>query len=396
MGNTNEAYIVSACRSAIGTFLGGLSSLPATKLGALAIKEAITRAGIDPEKVDEVIMGHVVQAGVGQAPARQAMIHGGVTPTAGALTINKVCGSGLKAVILATQAIRLGDADCIIAGGMESMSGTPYVIHGAKGGLKFGDKKLQDSMVLDGLWCSFKNWHMGGAAELTAEKSSITRKEQDEYAFNSHKKAVAAQEAGKFDKEIFPIEIPQRKGDPIIFTKDECPRSKLSIEALAKLRPAFQKDGTVTAGNAPGLNDGSSAVVVVSEKYMKENNLTPLAKVVSYCTAGTPPELLFYSPIYAVRKLCEKMGVGLDHFDLFEANEAFSVQCLADGKELGWDWDKVNINGGAVALGHPIGASGTRILTTLIYALQDRGGKNGLATLCLGGGNAVALSIEMM
>lgn len=396
MANTNEAYIVSACRSAIGTFLGGLSSLPATQLGALAIKEAVKRSGIDPETVNEVIMGQVVQAGVGQAPARQAAIHGGITPSAGALTINKVCGSGLKAVMLATQAIRLGDADCIIAGGMESMSGTPYVLHGAKGGLKFGDKKLQDSMVLDGLWCSFKNWHMGGAAELTADKSNISREEQDEYAYNSHRKAVAAQENGKFDKEIFPIEIPQRKGDPIVFNKDECPRPTISKEALAKLRPAFQKDGTVTAGNAPGLNDGSSAVVVVSEKYMKEHNLKPLARVISYTTAGTPPELLFYSPIYAVQNLCEKMGVKVDHFDLIEANEAFSVQCLADGKELGWDWDKVNVNGGAVALGHPIGASGARILTTLLYALQDRGGKNGLATLCLGGGNAVAMAIEMM
>ncbi len=396
MGNTNEAYIVSACRSAIGTFLGGISSIPATKLGSLAIQEALKRGGIDGEKVDEVIMGHVVQAGVGQAPARQAAIHGGITPTAGCLTINKVCGSGLKAVMLATQAIRLGDADCIIAGGMESMSGTPYVLHGAKGGLKFGDKKLQDSMVLDGLWCSFKNWHMGGAAELTAEKSNISREAQDEYAFNSHQKAVAAQEGGKFDAEIFPIEIPQRKGDPKIFNKDECPRPKISIEALAKLRPAFQKDGTVTAGNAPGLNDGSSVVAVVSEKFMKENNLTPMARVVNYCTAGTPPELLFYAPIYAVQNLCKRMGVGLDHFDLFEANEAFSVQCLADGNELGWDWDKVNVNGGAVALGHPIGASGARILTTLMYALKDRGGKNGLATLCLGGGNAVALAIEMM
>ncbi|MEZ5359048.1 MAG: acetyl-CoA C-acetyltransferase [Candidatus Zixiibacteriota bacterium] len=396
MAHTNEVYIVSACRSAIGTFLGGLSSFPATTLGALAIKEAVKRAGIDPEKVDEVIMGQVVQAGVGQAPARQAAIHGGITPKAGALTINKVCGSGLKAVMLATQAIRLGDAECIIAGGMESMSGTPYVIHGAKAGLKFGDKKLQDSMVLDGLWCSFKNWHMGGAAELTADKSKISREEQDEYAFNSHRKAVAAQEGGKFDKEIFPIEIPQRKGDPVIFKKDECPRGNISMEALAKLKPAFQKDGTVTAGNAPGLNDGSSAVVVVSEKYMKEHNLTPLARVVNYTTAGTPPELLFYSPIYAVQGICEKMGVKVDHFDLIEANEAFSVQCLADGKELGWDWNKVNVNGGAVALGHPIGASGARILTTLMYALKDRGGKNGLATLCLGGGNAVALAIEMM
>lgn len=396
MSNSNHAYIVSACRSAIGTLLGGLSSFTAPQLGALAIKEAVKRAGIDPEKIDEVIMGQVVQGGVGQAPARQAQIHGGVTPKAAALTINKVCGSGLKAAMLATQAIKLGDADCIIAGGMESMSGTPYVIHGAKAGFKFGDRKLQDAMILDGLWCSFKNWHMGGAAELTAEKSKITREEQDEYAFNSHKKAVAAQETGKFDKEIFPIEIPQRKGDPVFFDKDECPRSNISMDGLAKLRSAFVKDGTVTAGNAPGLNDGSSAVVLVSEKYMKENNLTPIARVVDYCTASLEPELLFYAPIHAVNKICGRMGVDVNYFDLIEANEAFSVQCLADGKELGWDWNKVNVNGGAVALGHPIGASGTRVLTTLLYALADRGLKTGLATLCLGGGSAVALSVEMI
>jgi len=396
MSNINEVYIVSACRSAIGTLLGGLSSFTAPQLGALAVKEAVKRAGIDPEKVDEVIMGQVVQAGVGQAPARQAQIHGGVTPKAGAMTINKVCGSGLKAASLATQAIKLGDADCIIAGGMESMSGTPYVLHGAKAGFKFGDRKLQDSMILDGLWCSFKNWHMGGAAELTAEKSNISREEQDEYAFNSHKKAVAAQENGKFDKEIFPIEIPQRKGDPIIFKKDECPRPNISLEGLAKLRPAFQKDGTVTAGNAPGLNDGSSALVLVSEKYMKENSLKPMARVIDYVTASVEPELLFYAPIHAVKKICDRMKVDVDHFDLIEANEAFSVQCLADGKEIGWNWDKVNVHGGAVALGHPIGASGARVLTTLLYALEDRGLKKGLAVLCLGGGSAVAMSVELV
>jgi acetyl-CoA C-acetyltransferase len=395
MSNRNEAYIVSACRSAIGTFLGGLSGFTATQLGALAIKEAVKRAGIDPKKIDEVIMGQVVQAGVGQAPARQAAMKAGVPPEVAVMTINKVCGSGLKAVMLAAQSIRAGDQDCIVAGGMESMSGTPYIIHGAKAGLKFGDKKLQDSMILDGLWCAFKDWHMGNAAELTAQVAKITREEQDEFAYNSHKKAVAAQQSGKFDAEIFPIEIPQKKGDPIQFKKDECPRADISMEALAKLKPAFQKDGTVTAGNAPGLNDGSSACVVVSEKYLKENNLTPMARIIDYCTAGVEPEMLFFSPIHAVRKLCKKMGVDVNHFDLIEANEAFSVQALADGKELGWDWNRVNVHGGAVALGHPIGASGTRVLTTLIYALKDRGKKNGLATLCLGGGHAVALSIEM-
>ncbi|UCD16626.1 MAG: acetyl-CoA C-acetyltransferase [Candidatus Zixiibacteriota bacterium] len=396
MPDRNEAYIVSACRSAIGTFLGGLSSYPATKLGALAIKEAVKRANIDTEKIDEVIMGQVVQAGVGQAPARQAAIHGGIPPHVAVMTINKVCGSGLKAVMLAAQSIRAGDQHCIVAGGMESMSGSPYCLHGAKGGLRFGDKTLQDTMVLDGLWCSFKDWHMGSAAELTGRKSGIGREEQDEFAFNSHKKAVAAQEQGKFKDEIFPIEIPQRKGDPIIFEKDECPRPNVTMEGLAKLRPAFEKDGTVTAGNAPGLNDGSSAAVVVSEKFLKDNNLTPLARVVEYAVAGIEPELLFFAPIYAVRKLCEKMGVDINYFDLIEANEAFSVQALADGKELGWDWDRVNVHGGAVALGHPIGASGARVLTTLIYALKDRGKKKGLATLCLGGGHAVAAAIEMV
>ena len=276
------------------------------------------------------------------------------------------------------------------------MSGTPYILHGAKAGLRFGDKKLQDSMVLDGLWCAFKNWHMGSAAELTSRMANITRQEQDEFAYNSHKKAIAAQQQGKFDAEIFPVEIPQKKGNPVLFKKDECPRPDISMEGLAKLKPAFEKDGTVTAGNAPSLNDGSSATVVVSEKFLKENNLNPLARVVEYTTAGVSPELLFFAPIHAVRKLCGKMGVDINHFDLIEANEAFSVQALADGKELGWDWNRVNVQGGAVALGHPSGASGARILTTLIYALKDRGKKNGLATLCLGGGHAVAMAIEMV
>jgi acetyl-CoA C-acetyltransferase len=285
----------------------------------MAIREAVSRAGIDAAKIDEIIMGQVVQAGVGQAPARQAAINGGIPVEVAALTINKVCGSGLKAVMLATQSIRAGDQDCIVAGGMESMSGTPYILHGAKGGLRFGDKKLQDSMILDGLWCSFKNWHMGIAAELTGQKAGISREEQDEFAFNSHKKAVAAQEGGKFKDEIFPVEVPQRKKDPIIFDKDECPRSNISPEALAKLRPAFQKDGTVTAGNAPGLNDGSSAAVVVSEKFMKENNLTPIARVIDYAVAGVEPEMIFFAPIHAVQKLCDKMGVDVHYFDLIEA-----------------------------------------------------------------------------
>jgi len=396
MPDKNQAFIVSSCRTAIGNFLGGLSKFTATQLGAMVIKEAVKRAGIDPEKIDEVIMGQVVQAGCGQAPGRQAAIHAGIPSHVASMTINKVCGSGLKAVMLGAQSIRAGDQDCIVAGGMESMSGTPYVLHGAKGGLRFGDKKLQDSMVLDGLWCSFKNWHMGSSAELIGRREKIGREEQDEYAFNSHKKAVAAHEQGKFKEEIMPVEIPQRKGDPVIFDRDECPRPKISMEGLARLKPAFEKDGNVTAGNAPGLNDGAAAAVVVSEKYMNDNNLTPLARVVEYAVAGVDPELIFYAPIYAVRKLCKKMGVDVNYFDLIEANEAFSVQALADGKELGWDWNRVNVHGGAVALGHPIGASGARVLATLIYALKDRGLKNGLATLCLGGGHAVAMSIEMV
>ncbi len=396
MSERKEAYIISACRSAIGVLHSGLASFTAPQLGALAIKEAVKRAGINVADVEEVIMGQVVQGGSNQAPARQAAIHGGIPPQAAAMTINKVCGSGLKAVMLAAQSIRAGDQDVIVAGGMESMSNTPLALHGAKRGFKFGHQKLMDIMITDGLWDSFNNFHMGSAAELTRKKSNITREEQDEFAYNSHQKALKAQEAGKFDAEIFPIEVLQRKGDPIIFKKDEGPRLNISLEGLAKLRPAFEKDGTVTAGNAPGLNDGSSAAVVVSESYMKEKGLKPLAKIIDYAVAGTEPADLFYAPIYAVQKLMKKMDVDINHWDLIEANEAFSAQALADGKELGWDWDRVNVHGGAVALGHPIGASGTRILTTLIYALKDRGLKTGMATLCLGGGNAVAMAIEIV
>ena len=396
MAERQEAYIISACRSAIGTLHSGLGSFTGTQLGAFAVQEAVKRSGVNPVDIEEVIMGQVVQGGAGQAPARQAALNGGVPPEAACITINKVCGSGLKAVMLAAQSIRAGDQHVVVAGGMESMSHTPYVIRGAKTGLKFGHQKLEDIMVSDGLWCSFKNWHMGNAAELTGKKAGIGREEQDKFACNSHLKAVAAQKAGKFKAEIFDIAIPQRKGDPVIFNTDECPRADISIEGLAKLKPAFDKEGTVTAGNAPGLNDGSAATVVVSGQYLKAKGLKPLARVIDYAVAGTPPELLFFSPIYAVQKLMKKMNVNINHWDLIEANEAFSVQALADGKELGWDWNKVNVHGGAVALGHPIGASGTRILSTLIYALKDRGGKNGLATLCLGGGNAVAMAIEIV
>jgi acetyl-CoA C-acetyltransferase len=337
-----------------------------------------------------------VQGGAGQNPARQAALNGGIPPEVAALTINKVCGSGLKAVMLAAQSIRAGDNNCLVAGGMESMSQTPYILRGAKTGTKFGHQRLEDIMISDGLWCAFKNWHMGSAAELTARQANITRDDQDQFAFNSHRKAAAATKAGKFRQEMFDISIPQRKGDPVIFNTDEAIRYDISVEGLAKLKPVFEKEGTVTAGNAPGLNDGSAASIVVSEKFMKEKNLKPLARIVEYSVAGTPPELLFFSPIYAIQKLMAKMKVDINHWDLIEANEAFSAQALADGKGLNWDWDRVNVNGGAVALGHPIGASGTRILATLIYALKDRGKKNGLATLCLGGGNAVALAIELV
>ena len=394
--SANNAYIVSACRSAIGVLHGGLGKFSAPELGAKAIREAVSRAGIDVKDIDEVIMGQVVQGGAGQAPARQAAIHGGVPAEAAALTINKVCGSGLKAVMLAAQSIRAGDQNVVIAGGMESMSQTPLILRGAKTGVRFGHQKMDDIMISDGLWCSFNNWHMGNAAERTREKDGITREQQDEFAANSHAKAIAAQEAGKFDLEIFNVEVPQRKGDPVIVNKDEGPRKGVSAESLAKLRPAFVKDGTVTAGNAPGLNDGSSATVVVSEEYLKSKGLKPLAKIIDYAVAGTAPEDLFWSPIYAVGKLMKKMNVDINHFDLIEANEAFSAQAIADGNGLGWDWDRVNVHGGAVALGHPIGASGARILTTLIYALKDRGQKTGLATLCLGGGNAVAMAIEII
>ncbi len=395
MAERGDAYIVSACRTAIGVLHSGLGKFTAPQLGALAIKEAVKRSGVAPADIDEVIMGHVVQGGCGQAPARQASIHGGVPAEVPCMAINKVCGSGLKAVMLAAQSIRAGDQNVVLSGGMESMSNTPYVIRGAKQGTKFGHGKLDDIMISDGLWDSFNNVHMGNCAEYTCKKADITREQQDEFAYNSHMKAIAAIKAGKFDEEIFPVEIPQRKKDPIIFKTDENPRESISIEKLAKLRPAFDKEGSVTAGNSPGLNDGSSAAMIVSEAYMKEKGLTPLAKIIDYTAAGADPMDVFFTPIYAIEKLMKKMNVDINHWDLIEANEAFSAQALADGKGLGWDWNRVNVNGGAVALGHPIGASGTRILTTLIYALKDRNLKTGLATLCLGGGNAVAMAIEL-
>jgi len=386
--------IVSATRTPVGRYLGGLGTMPATKLGAIAIQEAVNRAGIDASAVDEVIMGMVVQGGAGQAPARQAAIHGGIPGEIPAFTINKVCGSGLKSVMLASQAIKAGDAQCVVAGGMESMSMAPHYVYGMRGGIKYGDGKLVDAVQFDGLWCSFGDNVMGAYAEYTAEKAGVTREDQDEYAYNSHRKAVAAIEGGRFKDEIVPVEVPGRKGKVTVVDTDEGPRADTSVETLAKLRPAFQKDGSVTAGNAPGLNDGGSAVVVTSLAFAEAHGLDVIAHVTAYTTGGGEPKDLFFAPIKAVQNLMAMTGSDIGSYDLIEANEAFSVQALADGRALGWDWDKVNVNGGAVALGHPIGASGTRIFTTLLYAMGDRGATTGLATLCLGGGNAVALSVE--
>ena len=391
--------IVSAVRTPIGRFLGGLSPLSAPELGGIAIREAVRRAGVSLDDLDEVIMGNVIQGGVGQAPARQAMLKGGIPSSVSAVTINKVCGSGLKSVMLASQAIKAGDLQVAVAGGMESMSNAPYYMYGMRNGVKAGDQTLVDGMIKDGLWCSFCDVHMGSHAEYTARKAEITRERQDEFALASHKKAVAAIEGGKFKNEIVPVQIPSRKGPTTVDT-DEGPRKDTSLEALAKLKPAFppksgSADGlTVTAGNAPGLNDGASALVVTSEEYARANGLTILARITGYATGAMDPQDLFFAPIRAVNNLMEKTRTSINDFDLIEANEAFASQALADGDQLNWLWDRVNVNGGAIALGHPIGASGARVLTTLLYALEDRNKERGLATLCLGGGDAVALSVE--
>ncbi len=386
--------IIAATRTPIGKYLGGLSPLPATRLGAIAIAEAVQRAGIDGAQVDEVIMGHVVQGGAGQAPARQAAIHGGIPGEVPSLTINKVCGSGLKAVMLAAQSIRAGDNQVVVAGGMESMSNGPHYLYGIRGGIKYGDQTVVDAVQRDALWCSFGDCAMGGHAEYTARKADVTREDQDQFALESHQKAVAAIEAGRFAAEIVPVEVPGRRGAVTKVDTDECPRAGTSLEALGKLRPAFDKDGSVTAGNAPGLNDGASATVVTSEAFATANGLEILGRITGYATGGGEPKDLFFAPIKAVQHLMNKTGTDIGAYDLIEANEAFAVQALADGRGLGWDWDRVNVNGGAVALGHPVGASGARILTTLLYAMKDRDKSTGLATLCLGGGNAVALSVE--
>ncbi|MEO7986483.1 MAG: acetyl-CoA C-acetyltransferase [Gemmatimonadales bacterium] len=395
MSDTTTPVILSAVRTPIGRYLGGLSSFSAPQLGAMVIREAVVRAKVDPATVEEVIMGQVIQGGSGQAPARQALIQAGLPAAIPALTINKVCGSGLKAVMLASQAIKAGDAECIVAGGQESMSTAPHYVYGMRGGIKAGNQTMVDGMIHDGLWDSFGCCHMGEYAEYTAEKAGVSREDQDAFAVDSHRKALAATEAGKFKAEILPVQVPG-KGGPTTISADESIRKDTTPDTLARLKPAFRKDGgTVTAGNAPGLNDGSSALVVSSLAFAKAHGIAPIARVTGYSVGGGEPREIFFAPVLAVRSLMDKSGTTIGDYDLIEANEAFAVQALADGRELGWDWKRVNVNGGAVALGHPIGASGARVLTTLLYALRDRGASTGLATLCLGGGNAVALSVEM-
>ena len=390
--------IVSATRTPIGKFLGGLSSLSAPELGAIVIREAVRRANISPDAVQEVIMGQVIQGGTGQAPARQAALKAGIPATVSAVTVNKVCGSGLKSVMLAAQSVKAGDNQVIVAGGQESMSNAPYYVYGMRAGVKLGDQQMVDGMIKDGLWCASCNVHMGSHAEHTARKAKITRQEQDEFSAASHRKAIAAIEAGRFKEEIVPVEIPGKKGTTIIDT-DEGPRNDTTGDTLGKLRPSFPGKGdsadlSVTAGNASSLNDGASATVVVSEEYAEAHGLPILARITGYATGATEPQELFFAPILAVQNLMKKTGAKIGDYDLIEANEAFASQALADGAGLGWDWDRVNVNGGAIALGHPIGASGARVLTTLLYAMKDRGARRGLATLCLGGGDAVAMSVE--
>ena len=389
-----DPVIVSAARLATGKFLGTLKTFRAPQLGAIAIREAVRRAGIDPASVEECIMGNVVSAGLGQAPARQAALGGGLSDTVAAMAINKVCGSGLKAVMLAAQGISTGDVETVVAGGMESMSNCPYLLSGAREGLRLGHGGAIDSMVNDGLWCTFEQWHMGNAGEVVATDYGVGRRAQDEYALASHHKAAEATSAGHFRAEIVAVDIPQKKGDPIVFDRDESVRADSSLEALSALRPAFKPDGTVTAGNAPPVNDGAAALVVMSDRRARVLGLAPMARIVAQATSGLAPKYVLMTPVEAIRRILTKTGWKLDEVDLFEINEAFAVQMVAVLGQLGLDPAKVNVNGGAVALGHPIGASGARILTTLLYAMQARNLKRGIAALCLGGGNGVALAVE--
>lgn len=389
-----SAVIVSAVRTPTGKFLGGLKSFTAPQLGAIAVREAVRRAGIDPATVEECILGNVVSAGLGQAPARQAALRGGLSESVGALTINKVCGSGLKAVMLAAQGIATGDIEIAVAGGMESMSNCPYLLDRAREGLRMGNGQVVDSMINDGLWCSFEQKHMGHAGEVVAAEFHVGRTEQDAFAAESHRKAAEATASGRFADEIFPIRIPQKKGDDVVIDRDESIRADTTPAGLAALRPAFLADGTVTAGNAPPVNDGASALVIMSDARAARDGVTPLARVVAQATSGLAPKYVLMTPVEAVRRVAAKAGWNLADVDLFEINEAFAVQAVAVTRELGIDAARVNVNGGAVALGHAIGSSGSRVLTTLLYALKDRGLKRGIATLCLGGGNGVALAVE--
>lgn len=389
-----DVIIASACRTPVGKFQGALAALTAPQLGAIVVREALRRAGLAPEQVQECIMGCVLTAGVGQNPARQAAIGAGLPPSIGSFTVNKVCGSGLKSVMLAAQAIRAGDADVIVAGGMESMSNAPYLLRGARNGYRLGHGELTDSMIADGLWDVYENFHMGNTAELVAEKFAIERAAQDAFAAESHRRAVAAVEAGAFDEEIVAVEIPQRKGEPLRVARDEGPRADSSVEALAKLRPAFAKEGSVTAGNASTINDGAAACVVMSAAKAKELGVAPLARITGYASGGTEPRWVMMAPVEAVRNLAARCGCAPADLDLVELNEAFAVQAIACTREIGLDPARVNVHGGAVALGHPIGASGARVLTTLLHALRRHGKRTGLASLCIGGGNAVAMSVE--
>jgi acetyl-CoA C-acetyltransferase len=401
-----QTYLVSAARTPIGKFGGALSAVPATTLGGVAIRAAVERAGLDPSTVavDDVLMGQVLQAGSGQAPARQAVLKAGLPDTTSATTINRVCGSGLKAIMLAASEIRAGDADVVIAGGMESMNGAPYLLHGARFGLRLGNKELVDSTVADGLWCAIEDCHMGTHAERVAIRDRVSREDQDAFALASHQKAIAAIDAGRFDAELAPVTITDAKGRETVVTEDENPRRETTAEALARLKPVFDlpdgedrgdaTSGTVTAGNAPGITDGAAATVVASERAVERLGLTPLARIVGYAQAEVAPKWLFLAPVEGVKRLLDRIELPIEAFDLIEINEAFAAQTLADGRELGFDWDRVNVNGGAIALGHPIGASGARIVATLIHELRRREGRYGLATLCLGGGGSVAMAVE--
>lgn len=395
MGETRDAVIISAARTPVGKFLGSLKGFKATDLGAIVVRESVRRAGVAVEDIDEVIMGCVIQAGLGQNPARQAALGGGLLPAVSAVTVNKVCGSGLKAVMMAAQGVRLGDTDMVVAGGMESMSNAPYLLPKAREGYRLGNGVLVDAMINDGLWDVYNDYHMGCTGEIVSEKFDVSREEQDEYALNSHRKAAAAIKAGNFKDEIVPVEIPQKKGSPVVFDTDETVREDTSLEALAKLKPAFKKDsGTVTAGNAPGVNDGASAVVVTSSERAKALGVEPMARIVAQATSGVEPAMVMMAPVEAIKKVLDKAGWSLADVDLIELNEAFSVQAVAITKELGLDPARINVNGGAVALGHAIGQSGSRLLTTMLYELKRRDAHRGIISLCLGGGNAVAMAVE--